>query len=342
MPTSQVIKDLLSNGAHFGHPTNKWNPKMEKFIFGEKSGIYIIDLEKTEQALKKACDHVRALAAENKTVLFAGTKRQAKDIVRQEAERCGMFYVDERWLGGCLTNFQTIRKSVEKLDDIQKMKEGEIYDSLAKKEQAKIDRMENKLLRNLGGIRKMKALPDCVIIVDTVAEMIAVKESRKRGIPIVAILDTNSDPDDIDLPVPANDDAIRSIRYILSSLADAIIEGGGGVLEMKVEEKKAPEEKPEQEEKTSSETEATGQEESAKEITPDEKAAEEVASEEEPVEELKKESASAEDAESSASEESEDESLEEEGASEEEEEEKKRKELEEAASEVEEGDIKLD
>lgn len=255
MATSQMIKDLLANGAHFGHPTNKWNPKMEKFIFGEKSGIYIIDLEKTEKALQEACDFVGKLAKENRTVLFVGTKRQAQNIVKQEAERCGMFYVEERWLGGCLTNFQTIRKSVDKLNDIQKMKEGEIYDSLAKKEQAQIDRQENKLLRNLGGIRDMVKLPDCVVIVDTEAEGISVKEAVIKDIPIVAILDTNSDPDQIDFPVPANDDAIRSIRYILSSLADAIIAGSGGTIKKKSavseedveEQEKKPEEQQEEE-----------------------------------------------------------------------------------------------
>lgn len=333
MPTSKTIKELLANGAHFGHPTNKWNPKMEKFIFGEKSGIYIIDLEKSEKALQKAQEFVKDLAKNNKTVLFAGTKRQSKKIVREEAERCGMFYVDERWLGGCLTNFSTIRKSVDKLDEIQEMKEGKIYDSLAKKEQAQIDREENKLLRNLGGIRKMKKLPDCVVVVDTVDEEIAVKEARKKEIPIVAIVDTNSDPDNIDFPVPANDDAIRSIRYIVSTLADAVIEGGGGILEMKPlkkEETSSGEEEKKEEKREGSVEEAPSSAEENDEVSEEA----EVSEVDEELDEVKQKEKKETDAEEDISEEKEEQ--------EEKEKIEEKKQDPSEGTEVAEGDIKLD
>ena len=222
---SKMIRELLENGVHFGHQTNKWNPKMEKFIFGEKSGIYIIDLTKTEESLLKAADFLYEITSSGKTVLFAGTKKQAKKIIRDEAERCGMFFIDERWLGGCLTNFATIRRSVDKLNQLQEMKAGEVYESLAKKEKARLDRVEAKLLKNLEGIRDMNALPDCLVVVDPEDENIAVKEAYKIGIPIIALIDTNSDPDMIDFPIPGNDDAIRSITYIVSTLADAAEKG---------------------------------------------------------------------------------------------------------------------
>ncbi len=234
---TKVIRELLANGVHFGHQKNKWNPKMGKYIFGEKSGIYIIDLKKTEQSLLTAMEFVKELAAEGKTVLFAGTKKQAKTVIKEEAERCGMFYIDERWLGGCLTNFATIRKSVDKLNHLQELKESEIYESLAKKEKARMDHEEYKLLKNLAGVREMKKLPDCLIIVDAEAEHIAVKEGRKINIPIIALIDTNCDPDMIDFPIPGNDDAIRSIRYVLSKLTDSILEGSSGVVPKQVAEK---------------------------------------------------------------------------------------------------------
>jgi small subunit ribosomal protein S2 len=222
---TQMIKDLLENGVHFGHQTNKWNPKMEKYIFGAKNGIYIIDLTKTEEALIQAMDFVRDITSQGKKVLFAGTKKQAKKIIRAEAERCGMFFVDERWLGGCLTNFTTIRKSVERLNHIQELKTSDLYGSYAKKERARIDREEHKLLKNLGGIRDMVKLPDCVIIVDAEVEDIAIKEARKIHIPVIALIDTNCDPNMVDIPIPGNDDAIRSISYVVSKLADAAAEG---------------------------------------------------------------------------------------------------------------------
>jgi len=257
--TSNMIRELLENGVHFGHQTNKWNPKMGEYIFGEKSGIYIIDLQKTEQSLMEAVEFLKELTASGKNALFVGTKKQAKSIIRREAERCGMFFVDERWLGGCLTNFTTVRKSVERLNQLQEMKESEIYGSLAKKEKARIDREEQKLLKNLEGIREMNELPDCMIVIDAEAENIAIREAYKIGIPVIALVDTNCDPDMIEYPIPGNDDAIRSITYIVTTLADAADEGrrafmgGKGVepqeaaADKKQEAEPAPEEPPQEE-----------------------------------------------------------------------------------------------
>jgi len=225
---SKVIRELLENGVHFGHQTNKWNPKMGKYIFGEKSGIYIIDLEKTEKALARAEEFLTALASEGKNVLFAGTKKQAKQTIKDEAERCGMFFVNERWLGGCLTNFTTIRKSVEKLNGIQEMKKGEAYEALTKKEKAYIDKREYKLLKNLSGVRDMNELPHCLIVIDAEAENIAIQEARKIGIPVVALIDTNCNPELIEYPIPGNDDAIRAVKYIVSTLAEAVLKGSRG------------------------------------------------------------------------------------------------------------------
>ncbi|MFH1846537.1 MAG: 30S ribosomal protein S2 [Candidatus Omnitrophota bacterium] len=222
---SQIIKDLLENGVHFGHQTNKWNPKMKKFIFGEKSGIYIIDLRKTEKALLEAIEVLTDLAAQGKKILFVGTKKQAKKIIKDEASRCGMYYVEERWLGGCLTNFTTIRRSVERLNQLQEKKASAIYEGLAKKEKARMDREEYKLLKHLSGVREMSTLPDCMVVIDAEAEHIAIREAHKIGIPIVALVDTNCDPAMIDYPVPGNDDAIRSIKYIISKLVDAVEQG---------------------------------------------------------------------------------------------------------------------
>jgi small subunit ribosomal protein S2 len=222
---TQMIRDLLENGVHFGHQTNKWNPRMSDYIFGEKSGIYIIDLKKTEEALVKAMEFVQEITSQGKKALFVGTKKQAKKIIRGEAQRAGMFFIDERWLGGCLTNFATIRKSVERLNHIQEVKKSDIYDAYAKKEKARIDKEEHKLLKNLEGIRDMNKLPDCVIVVDAEVEDIAIKEARKIGIPVVALIDTNCDPNVADFPIPGNDDAIRSISYVVSQLANAAEKG---------------------------------------------------------------------------------------------------------------------
>ncbi|MFC1570156.1 30S ribosomal protein S2 [Candidatus Omnitrophota bacterium] len=285
--TSQMIRDLLENGVHFGHQTNKWNPKMEKFIFGEKSGIYIIDLTKTEQALIEAMEFIRDLTAQGKRVLFAGTKKQAKSIIREEAQRCGMFFVDERWLGGCLTNFETIKKSIKRLDHLQEMKESEIYLSLAKKEKARMDREEHKLLKNLEGIRYMETLPDCLVVVDCEAEDIAIKEARRIGIPVIALIDTNCDPTIVDFPIPGNDDAIRSIKYVISKLSDAAGEGynefTGGALKAEQDRKKAAEEAEAPEVEVIEETAETVEEETAE--TVEEETVEEVHTEEKKEEE---------------------------------------------------------
>ena len=276
---SQMIRELLENGVHFGHQTNKWNPKMENYIFGEKSGIYIIDLTKTEEALKKAMNFVEEITSQGKTVLFVGTKKQAKKIIREEATRCGMFFIDERWLGGCLTNFATIRKSVERLNSLQEKKTSEIYASLAKKEKARLDREEYKLLKNLEGIRDMKDLPDCVIVVDAEDEAIAIREAHRIGAPVIALIDTNCDPNVAEYPIPGNDDAIRSIGYVIARLADAAEKGsksfsGGGKVKEEKEEKQP-------------EAEETKEEVAVEEKT--EEAEEEVKEEVKPQEEEKKE-----------------------------------------------------
>jgi small subunit ribosomal protein S2 len=247
---SKMIRELLENGVHFGHQTNKWNPKMEKFIFGEKSGIYIIDLEKTEQALNKAIEFLHDLTASGKSVLFVGTKKQAKDIIKDQALRCEMFYVDERWLGGTLTNFATIRKSVNRLRHLEELKSTEDYQFFTKKEKAHLEKEEQKLTKNLGGIREMTKVPDALIIVDAEAEAIAVREAYKIGIPIIALIDTNCDPDKIDYPIPGNDDAIRSIQYVVTKLADAAEKGyleySGGKKKQETAPEKAEEEKKEE------------------------------------------------------------------------------------------------
>ncbi len=219
------IKDLLEAGVHFGHQTRRWDPKMKPYIFKELNGIYIIDLRKTLENLDKAYATLTSLAAEGKTVLFVGTKRQAKDSVREDAERCEMFYVNERWLGGTLTNFKTIRLSMDRLDDLEAMEKDGRIEQLSKKERLEVEKSRKKLLKVLAGIRGMKKLPACVIVFDTKKETIAIRESRKLGIPIIGLVDTNSNPDELDYPVPANDDAIRSVKLFTKIFADAIIEG---------------------------------------------------------------------------------------------------------------------
>jgi len=221
----EVLKTLLECGVHFGHQTRRWNPKMKRFIFGERSGIYIIDLEKTIECLNKARDFVRDVAAKGGTVLFAGTKKQAKDVIESEAKRCEMFYVNNRWMGGLLTNFQTIKKSIERLRQIEKMEADGVFNNLTKKEAAQLTKEKTKLLNDLGGIREMKAYPKAIFIVDSKKEEIAVKEAARLSIPIIGLIDTNCDPELIDLPIPGNDDALKSIRYITSMIADSVIEG---------------------------------------------------------------------------------------------------------------------
>jgi small subunit ribosomal protein S2 len=222
-----TMKELLEAGVHFGHQTKRWNPKMQKYIFGERNGIYIIDLQKTLKKFREAYAAVRELAAGGGTVLFIGTKKQAQDTVFDEATRCAMFYVNQRWLGGTLTNFETIRKSIARLKKIEEMKEAGEYERLPKKEALELDRERQKLEKALIGIKAMEQLPSAVFIIDPRKEKIAVAEAQRLGIPIVAIVDTNCDPTGIDYPVPGNDDAIRAVRLITSRIADAILEGRG-------------------------------------------------------------------------------------------------------------------
>ena len=219
------MKDLLEAGAHFGHQTKRWNPKMKPFIFGERSGIYILDLGKTVKLYNEAEGYVRQLAAEGKTILFVGTKRQAQDVVAEEATRCNMFYVNERWLGGLLTNFTTIQRSIARLRDLEAMLTDGRYESMPKKEIAKAEKEKRKLQKNLDGIRNMGRLPDALFVVDTRKEQIAVDEARKLKIPVIGVVDTNCDPDQVDFVIPGNDDALRSIRLFASRVADAVIDG---------------------------------------------------------------------------------------------------------------------
>ncbi|MCS5670369.1 MAG: 30S ribosomal protein S2 [Vicinamibacterales bacterium] len=219
------LKELLESGVHFGHQTRRWNPKMKEYIFGERNGIYIIDLSKTAKLFNEAKQYVSSLAAEGRTILFVGTKRQAQDVVIEEAKRCGMFFVNHRWLGGLLTNFTTIQRSIGRLRDLEAMSTDGRYETLSKKEISRIEKEKRKLLRNLDGIRKMSKLPDAVFVVDTRKEKIAVDEARKLKIPIIGIVDTNCDPDDVDYVIPGNDDALRAIKLVLGKIADSIIEG---------------------------------------------------------------------------------------------------------------------
>ena len=225
--TSIASTDLLEAGVHLGHQTKPWNQKMKPYIFGARNGIYIIDLGKTAQLFDQAEAFVRDLAANGKTVLFVGTKRQAQDLVLEEAQRCGMYFVNQRWLGGLLTNFLTIQKSIARLRDVEAMAEDGRYETFSKKEIARIEKEKRKLHKNLDGIRHMKKLPDAMFVVDTRREKIAVDEARKLKIPVIGIVDTNCDPDDVDYLIPGNDDALRSIRLFLSRIADAAIAGRG-------------------------------------------------------------------------------------------------------------------
>ena len=222
------MKQLLEAGVHFGHQTRRWNPKMAQYIFTERNGIYIIDLQKTVRKIDEAYMFVRDLALEGKTILFVGTKKQAQESIEAEAKRCGMYYVNNRWLGGTLTNFRTIQTRIKKLNDIDKMEKDGQFDVLPKKEVIKLCAEREKLLKNLGGIREMKKLPGALFIVDPRKERIAVQEARILGIPIVAIVDTNCDPDEIDYVIPGNDDAIRAVKLIAGKLADAVLEGKQG------------------------------------------------------------------------------------------------------------------
>ena len=234
---SVTMKELLEAGVHFGHQVRRWNPKMKEYIFGERNGIYIIDLQKTQRMFREAIAFVTNLIAEDKgkTVLFVGTKRQAQDAIREEAEKCGQYYVNQRWLGGLLTNFQTVQKSIKRLKDLESMQIDGRYEKMTKKERIKLDRERESLNKNLSGIKAMSRLPDAVFIIDVKKEEIAVAEANRLGIPIVAVVDTNCSPEGIDYVIPGNDDALRAVRLFASRIADAIVEGNqiateGGVV----------------------------------------------------------------------------------------------------------------
>ena len=222
------IKQLLEAGVHFGHPTRRWNPKMQEYIFTERNGIYIIDLQKTVKKFEEAYMFVRDIPAENGTILFVGTKKQAAEVIKDEAVRCGMYYVNVRWPGGMMTNFKTIKKSINRLNSLNKMAEDGTFDMLPKKEVASLQKEIFDLEKNLGGIKTMEKLPDAIFIVDPRKERNAVLEAKKLGIPVIAIIDTNCDPYDADYVIPGNDDAIRAIKLISSVIADAVIEGRQG------------------------------------------------------------------------------------------------------------------
>ncbi len=245
-----TMKELLEAGVHFGHQVKRWNPKMKRYIFGERNGIYIIDLQKTLKGLEEAYNFIRDVAAENQSVLFVGTKKQAQDSISEEAKRAGVFWVNQRWLGGMLTNFQTVRKSIDRLQKINTMREDGTYSRLTKKEVSLLEKERAKLEKYLSGIKGMTQLPGAVFIVDPKKERIVVSEVRKLSIPSVAIVDTNCDPDEIDYVIPGNDDAIRAITLISSKMAEAVIAGreiynkktAQAAEEAKIEEKKAAEE----------------------------------------------------------------------------------------------------
>ena len=222
------MKQLLEAGVHFGHQTRRWNPKMAEYIFTERNGIYIIDLQKTVKKVEEAYYFIRDIAASGEDVLFVGTKKQAQDSIKEEAERVGMYYVNARWLGGMLTNFKTIQKRIERLAQINKMEEDGTFDVLPKKEVIKLKAQRDKLEKYLGGIKEMKKLPGAMFIVDPRKEKIAIAEAKKLGIPVVAIVDTNCDPDEVDYVIPGNDDAIRAVKLIASTISNAIIEGRQG------------------------------------------------------------------------------------------------------------------
>ena len=219
------MKELLEAGVHFGHQTKRWNPKMKEYIFGERNGIYIIDLQKTLKMFKEASKFVQELASDGRLVLFVGTKRQAQEAIAEEAGRCGMFYINQRWLGGLLTNWVTVQKSVKRLKELDEMATDGRYELLPKKEVVKLERERKHLQANLAGIKHLSRLPDALFVIDSNKEQIAVKEARKLGIPVVAVVDTNCDPSEVDYIIPGNDDALRAIRLFASKIADSIVEG---------------------------------------------------------------------------------------------------------------------
>jgi small subunit ribosomal protein S2 len=220
-----TMKELLEAGVHFGHQTKRWNPKMKEYIFGERNGIYIIDLQKTLKMFKEASKFVQDNAAEGRTIMFVGTKRQAQEAIAEEAGRCGLFYINQRWLGGLLTNWVTVQKSVKRLKELDEMATDGRYELLPKKEVVKLERERKHLQANLAGIKNLSRLPDAIFVIDSNKEQIAVKEARKLGIPVVAVVDTNCDPSEVDYIIPGNDDALRAIRLFASKIADSVVEG---------------------------------------------------------------------------------------------------------------------
>ncbi len=222
------MKQLLEAGVHFGHQTRRWNPKMAPYIFTNRNGIYIIDLQKTVKKIEEAYNYVKQVAADGGTLLFVGTKKQAQDAVKEEADRCGMFYVNQRWLGGMLTNFQTIRARIDRLRELEQMENDNTFEVLPKKEVAGLMREKEKLQKSVGGIKGMKKPPDAIFVIDPRKERIAMAEARKLEIPIVAVVDTNCDPEEVDYVIPGNDDAIRAVRLLTSKMADAYLEGKQG------------------------------------------------------------------------------------------------------------------
>jgi small subunit ribosomal protein S2 len=243
LPEAVTVKQLLEAGAHFGHQTSRWNPRMKSYIFTKRNGIHIIDLEQTSALLFKACEYVRQTVAEGGTILFVGTKKQAQNIIEEEAKRCGMFYVKQRWIGGMLTNFAAIQSRIDHLVRLEDQKAKGDFSRLPKKEAQKLEEEINHLNRNLGGFKEMTNLPSAVFIIDPTKEDIALAEARRVGIPVVAVVDTNANPDEIDYPIPGNDDAIRAIKLVCGRIADAALEGKSQIVPPTVEERKeTPEE----------------------------------------------------------------------------------------------------
>ena len=236
-----AMKQLLEAGVHFGHQTRRWDPRMRPYIYTDRNGIYIIDLQKTAKKIDEAYAVLKSIIDEGKTVIFVGTKKQAQECVKEEAERCGMYYVNQRWLGGMLTNFKTIRKRIERLKELERMSEDGTFDVLPKKEVINLKKQQEKLEKNLGGIKEMQDIPDMIFVVDPRKERICIQEAETLGIPLVGICDTNCDPEELDYVIPGNDDAIRAVKLIVSKMADAVIEGNQGQ-DAEVAEEEAAEE----------------------------------------------------------------------------------------------------
>lgn len=241
---SVTMKELLEAGVHFGHQTKRWNPKMKDYIFGQRNGIYIIDLQKTIRNFKEALQFIRSVVEDGQEVLLVGTKKQAQDIIKESSLKCESCYVNQRWLGGLLTNFSVIRGSVEKLIELEEMKEDGRWELLSKKEQSKLEKVFRKLSKNLGGIKDMLELPGALFVIDSTKEEIAIQEAKKLNIPIVAVVDTNGDPEDIDYPIPGNDDAVRAIELFTTKISEAVIEGKKKKMDKELQEAKKEEEVP--------------------------------------------------------------------------------------------------